>query len=191
MILENLSFDKALEFLKIGELPTGYNISILTVVEPIDFDLAKPKIFNDNFSFIFNSNNENIHNAVVEDIINWLERNTQPRFFHVDLDKLKMNLLELAETKTKNASKSDNAMMITRLLHHYLLLVLINSNGKKLWAIPFVFNTKKFGDVFWIYVGTRKLTEKEIVLSFDDKLDFLKLQNIVTRKSFVIMLTRD
>ena len=122
-MVKKISINEAVISFKNGTLvSSGYDLSTLVVINPIDFDMSKPKILTESFGFVHNTTNENIAHSLGKCIEEWLTENTRKNAICTDLDDFKQILIDLSKRKGGDWG-SDK--MIAELINNMLQLLLI------------------------------------------------------------------
>jgi len=155
----------------------GIALSVLAVIEPIDYNMADGNIFYNDFGIVFWSTSEMLRGKVEQGSKSILNEVTTKVFINVDLDN-KINRLK--ELSVEERSDYEYLFEIIQTLLN--IIIFTTQDGRIIHMLSFNTKIEKV-ELFWIYIGTQNFNMDEIIKKHNEKRDFwinnssLKLKN--------------
>jgi len=140
-------------------------LSVLAVIEPLDYNMAEKNVFYNDFGFVFWSTSEMLRNKVEQGATSFLNKTTNIFLMTVNLEQMieeQQNLVEL---------KRCDYIYLFEIIQQFLNVMLINTqNGRHINGIPF---TTEFQGktLHWFYIGSQDLEINEIINRHNEKRD--------------------
>ncbi len=181
--ISKFSIENVLDLLNQKNLSDeGIALSVLAVIEPIEYNMADGNVFYNDFGFIFWSSSEMLRNKVEQGTKSFLNEITTKISIHVELDDIINRLKELC---IENRS---NYEYIFEIIQNFLnIIIFTTQNGRIIHMLPFsIINQKE--EFYWLYIGTQEFKEDEIIRKHIEKRDYwIKVRSSDLKNSYIIM----
>ena len=165
--ISKLSIDNVLDLINQKNLiDEGIALSILAVIEPIEYNMADGNVFYKDFGFIFWSTSEMLRNKVELGTKNILNEITTKFHLFVELDDIVNRLKELSIEH-----RSDYEFLFEIIQNFLNILIITTQNGGIIHMNPFSIINEK-GEFFLLYIGSHDLKEDEIIKKHIKKRDY-------------------
>ena len=181
--ISKLSIENVLDLLNQKNLSDeGIALSVLAVIEPIEYNMADGNVFYKDFGFIFWSTSEMLRNKVEQGTKSFLNEITTKILIHVELDDIINRLKELSIEH-----RSDYEYMFEIIQNFLNILIFTTQNGRIIHMLPFSIMNEK-GEFFWLYIGSQEFKEDEIIRKHNIKRDYwIQEGSSNLKNSFIII----
>lgn len=139
------------------------DFGLISVIEPINYDMRELKFMYPKFGFVISSIDKIWFDVVVKEIENHLEFFSNSTLL-IDGDALTDKVKSFLDCKQHNSNTKEQVRWLVTLLDIYLQNVMLGVNGAHLKTFVTESNFKVLGkrDVNHFYVGTEKLLPEKI-----------------------------
>ncbi len=160
----------------------GIALSVLAVIEPIDYNMADGNIFYNDFGIVFWSTSEMLRKKVEQGSKSILNEVTTKIFINVDLDNMINRLKELS-----NEERSDYGYLFEIIQIFLNIIIFATQDGRIINMLSFNTKIEKV-ELFWIYIGTQNFNMDEILKKHNEKRDFwIKNRSLKLKNSYAII----
>lgn len=184
----DLSFNEAFSLLHQGKLlEKGWNYSVLTVIEPIDYNMSGAEIFFEKFSFVFRTTSKIQSDRVLNYSLTYIQSFNSKSYNLLDIDDFQSKLREISKYNYKdNWNRYFNV-----LINSYLSLIYLNSSlteNQKLNLHTFSSQDKNI-IYYWCYAGIETLDPSEIIKKYGSKISFKNSNTLKNSKEFLLLFS--
>lgn len=140
-------------------------LSVLAVIEPMDYNMADLNVFYNNFGFVFWSTSEMLRNKVEKGTTSFLNKTITLLLINVDLDQVISELKSLIEKP-----RSDYLYLFETIQQFLNIILFTTQDGRMIHGIPF---STEFENIplYWFYIGTQNLETSDIIRKHNEKRD--------------------
>lgn len=157
-------------------------LSVLAVIEPMDYNMADLNLFYNNFGFVFWSTSEMLRQKVEKGTTSFLNKTTKMLLINVDLDQVISELKLLIEKP-----RSDYLYFFETIQQFLNIILFTTQDGRMIHAIPFSTEFKKT-PLYWFYVGSQDLESSDVIRKHNEKRDkWLDRELLGLKNSYVII----
>ncbi len=186
-IISKLDIKNVLELLNQSKVLSeeGISLSVLAVIEPVEYNMADGNVFYNNFGFIFWSTSEMLRNKVQQGSKSFFVEMTMKTLMFAELDDIINRLKELAIEE-----RSDFEYLFEIIQNFLNIILFTTQNGRLIHMLPY--NVKnKIGEYFWLYIGTKEYKEDEIIRKHNEKRDYWIQEGSLKLKNSYMIITSE
>ena len=165
--ISKLNIEKVLDLLNQKNLSDeGIALSVLAVIEPIDYNMADANVFYNDFGILFWSTSEMLRDKVEQGSKSFFIEISTKIVMHVELDNIINRLKELSIEE-----RSDYEYMF-EIIQNFLNIIIFNTEGGREIHLQSFSTAIENGEFYWLYVGTQVFEIDEIIRKHNEKRDY-------------------
>lgn len=164
--ISKLNIENVLDLLNQKNLSDeGIALSILAVIEPIDYNMADGNVFYNDFGIVFWSTSEMLRDKVEQGSKSFFNEITTKILIHVELDDIINRLKELSIEE-----RSDYEYIFEIIQSFLNIMIFTTQGGRKIHLQSFSIVNEKV-EFYWLYIGTQVFEKDEIIRKHNEKRD--------------------